>query len=71
MATTVVNSTPATTQDNGMAFLLGVILFIMFIVVLLFLGIPYIQRTFNSTKAQINIPDHVNVNIQKDKSKSY
>ncbi len=67
MPTTIVNSTPANTDNNGMGFLLGIIVFIIFIAVILFYGLPYIQRSFSGMQPQINVPDHVNVNIQKEK----
>jgi hypothetical protein len=47
-----------------MGFFLGIVLLIVFIVLLLIYGVPYIQRNM-SGGAQINIPDHVNVNVQQ------
>lgn len=67
MATTVINPTPTNTDNSGMGFFLGVVLLIVFIVVLLFYGLPYIQRSFSGAGTQVNIPDHVNVNVQKGK----
>lgn len=61
---TIVNSTPAQPANNGMGFFLGIVLLIFFVVLLLMYGVPYIQRNL-SNGTQINIPDHVNVNVQQ------
>jgi LPXTG-motif cell wall-anchored protein len=69
MATTVVNSTPATgSSDNGTGFLLGVILLIAFVVLVLYFGLPYIQRGIGTgAGTQVNVPDHMNVNVKSSK----
>lgn len=73
MATTVVNSTPATvdSSDRGMGFFLGVVLLLIVAGAFFMYGLPMIYRnsgggasTGSSTGSQINVPDHMNVNIQ-------
>ncbi len=66
MATTVVNTNPGTSSsDNGMGFLLGIILIILFIGLLLYYGLPYLQQSMSGP--QVNVPDHVNVNVKSTK----
>lgn len=66
MATTVINPAPTTnTNNNGMGFLLGIILFAIVVLLIIFYGLPYIKRSFSTP--QVNIPNHINVNVQKGK----
>jgi hypothetical protein len=65
MATIVNNPAPTNSGDsggNGMGFLLGVIILILFVLGLLYVGLPYLRSGFGSP--QVNVPDHVNVNVQ-------
>ena len=68
MATTIVNTKPETqtSENSGMAFLLAVILIILFIGLLLYYGLPYLQRSIN-TGPQVNVPGTVNVNVKTNK----
>lgn len=68
---TVINNapSPAPVQEssgNGMGFLLGVILLIVFVFLLIYYGLPAIRNSFSSG-TQINIPDKVDVNVQQKK----
>lgn len=70
MATTVVNSTPGqATSDNGMGYVLGILLFIVFLGVLLYFGLPYLSRGVGGGTAgtSVNVPSHMDVNVQHSK----
>ncbi len=69
--TTVVNTSapvaaPAA-ESGGNSFLIGVVLLIGFVAVLLYFGIPAIQRMgpiqVNIPAPQVTMPDKVNVNV--------
>lgn len=66
---TIVNTTPAVTgsSDNGMGFLLGVLLLIVFVGVILYFSIPYIQQSVSGGGAQINVPNQVKVHVKTTK----
>ncbi len=71
MATVVNNPATPTNNDSGggMGFLLGVILIIIFAIIFIFYGIPYVSNSIgNNTQSstpQINVPDQVDVNVNK------
>ena len=69
MATTIVNPPPTPNEPpgNGMGFLLGVIILIVFVVLLIFYGLPYLQKGISSSVPQINVPGKINVNVQQGK----
>lgn len=50
------------TQSNGMGFLMGVVLLIVFLVLLFYYGIPML--TSATQGPTINVPEEVNVNTQ-------
>jgi hypothetical protein len=54
-----------TDGGNGMGFLLGVILLIVFVIGLLYYGLPMIQNA--TATPQINVPDKVDVNVNQEK----
>lgn len=67
--TTVVNN-PAPEHDSGGSnFLIGVIILIGFIMILLYFGIPAIQRMgpvqLNVPAPQVNIPEKIDVNVNQ------
>ena len=65
---TVVNNPQPTTSDNGMGFLLGTILLIVFAVLFFFYALPYLRTTLQGTQApQVNVPGQVDVNVKQDK----
>jgi hypothetical protein len=65
---TVVNNPQPTTSDNGMGFLLGVILIVVFALLFFFYAIPYLRTTFQGAQSpQINVPGQVDVNVKQDK----
>ncbi|MEO6509211.1 MAG: hypothetical protein ABIO02_04610 [Patescibacteria group bacterium] len=57
------NAAPQTDSGNGMGFLMGVVLLIIFVVLLIYYGLPMIQRS--TAAPQINVPDKVDVNVQQ------
>ena len=62
---TIVNNPPANTSDSsggGMGFLLGVIILVLFVLALIYMGLPYLRSGFGGT--QVNVPDKVDVNVQ-------
>ncbi len=68
--TTIIN-TPASTpkESEGFGFLLGAMLIVAFIAVVVYFGIPALQRSstqeINIPAPQINIPDKIDVDINK------
>jgi len=66
---TVINNPPSNTSDssgNGMGFLLGVIVLIVFVALLIIYGLPYL-RNMSGFSAQVNVPKDVNVNVNTTK----
>jgi hypothetical protein len=67
---TVVNN-PGTTTDggSGTGFLFGVILLIVFSLIMIFYGIPYIARSVSnvgvSQAPQVQVPDKINVDVNQ------
>jgi hypothetical protein len=68
MATTIVNPAPNnnSSDNNGMGFLLGVIVLIVFVVLFFVYALPYI-RGLNSGGVQVNVPKSINVNVKQSK----
>jgi hypothetical protein len=71
---TVVNN-PGTTTDggSGSGFLLGVIVLILFSLIMIFYGVPYIARSIGSAGVsqapQVQVPDKINVDVNQQKPK--
>lgn len=69
--TVVVNNPPQTTEQSGSSFLMGAILLIGFVAILLYFGIPALQRMgpiqLNVPAPQVVIPDKINVNVNQTK----
>lgn len=66
MATTIINP-PTNSNDsggNGMGFLLGVIILVVFAVLFFVYALPYL-RGLTSGGVQVNLPDKVDVNVQQ------
>ncbi len=57
------NAAPATDSGNGMGFLMGVILLIIFGFLVMYYGLPILQRMTRAP--QINVPGKIDVNINK------
>lgn len=66
MATIINNPQPVeTTKSSGNGFLIGVIILVIFVLILLYYGLPYLRSGFGAP--QVNVPDHVNVNVHSSK----
>ena len=65
MPTVINNPTPTNEGGNGMGFFLGVIVLVVFVILLLFYGLPYL-RSFYQTP-QINVPNKIDVNVKQQK----
>lgn len=69
--TTIVNSPAPTTDSGGTGFLIGVVVFIGFIIIFLYFGLPAIRRMgpvqVNVPAPQVNIPDKINVEVNQGK----
>ncbi len=70
MATTIINPAPTTrtSENNGMGFLVGAIILIVFAVLFIVYALPYI-RGFSSGIGgfQVNVPKSINVKVQQSK----
>lgn len=69
MPTTVVNPAPSnnSNSDNGLGFLLGVIVLIFFAFVLIYYGFPMLKQGIGGSTPQINVPNKVDVNLRQSK----
>lgn len=50
--------------QNGMGFLLGIIVLVVFVFLFMYYVLPIIRQ---SSAPQINVPDKIDVNIQQEK----
>ncbi len=68
MATTIVNAPPANNSsgDNGMGFLIGIIMLLVVGGLFYYYGLPYL-RQMTSGGVQINVPKDVNINVKQSK----
>lgn len=70
MATTIVNTPPAQESGgNGMGFLIGIVILVVFGLIVYFYALPYIRQMMNGNidvtiPAEINVPSDVNVTIE-------
>jgi len=64
MATIVNTPAQSDSSGNGMGFLLGVIILVLFVLGLLYYGLPALSR-MGSGGATINVPDKVDVNVSQ------
>lgn len=63
--TTIVNNPRPVSSNNGIGFFLGALLLLLAVIAFIFYGLPYMRSISSvATAPQINVPDHVNVNIQ-------
>lgn len=69
--TTVVNNPAPAANADGSNFLIGVIALIGFVMIILYFGIPVIQRMgaiqIKVPAPQIVVPEKINVNVQQTK----
>ena len=70
MATTIINPAPNNnSSNNGVGFLLGAIVLIVFAVLFFIYALPYIRGLSGSGGVQVNVPvpKSINVNVQQPK----
>lgn len=60
--TTVVNNPAPSGDSGGTGMLIGVVLLIVFVVLLLYFGLPVIRRATQAP--QINVPEKIDINVQ-------
>ena len=65
MATIVNTPSSGTSEGNNSGFLLGVILLAVLLFMFFYFGLPLLRGGWASGGAQVNVPGHVNVNVQK------
>ena len=67
MAQPVIVNNPGNSDSgsNGMGFLLGIIVLVVFVILFLYYGLPMIQKTMSGP--QINIPNQIDVNVKQTK----
>ena len=69
MATTIVNPAPSnnSSNNNGMGFLIGAIVLIVFAILFFVYALPYIRGLSGNGGVQVNVPKSINVNVQQSK----
>jgi hypothetical protein len=69
MATTIINPAPSnnSSNNNGMGFLIGAIVLIVFAVLFFVYALPYIRGLSGSGGILVNVPKSINVNVQQTK----
>lgn len=68
MAEEVVHHVDSESNNSGMGFFLGIIILVVFLVLIIFYGFPYL-RNISSGGTQINVPDKINVNVNQEPPK--
>lgn len=64
MATIVNNPAPTNNSGNGMGFLIGVVLLIVFVFILFYYGFPLLSNMRGTT---VNVPNKLDVNVHNSK----
>jgi hypothetical protein len=71
MATTIINppANSSSSQSNGMGFLLGAIILIVFIAIFFVYALPFIRGlgSIGSGGIQVNVPKNIDVKVQQSK----
>lgn len=72
MATTIINppQNNNSSSDNGMGFLLGIVILVVLGILFMIYGLPVIRQGLNGlggSGVEINVPDKVDVNVKQDK----
>jgi hypothetical protein len=69
MATTIINPTPTTNAsgNNGIGFLIGAIVLVVFVVIFFIYGLPLLRSLSGNGGVQVNIPKSINVSVQQSK----
>lgn len=61
--TTVVNNPAPSNESNGMGFMVGVVLLVIFGIAFFYWGIPALRSVNQQQVPQINVPDKIDVNV--------
>lgn len=61
MTMIVNNQPPENTGNNGMGFVLGIVVLIIVVVLVIYYGIPYLRGIGGGY--QVNVPSNINVNV--------
>lgn len=64
---TIINPAPSNTSDNGMGFLLGVIILVVFAVLFFVYALPLIRGLSGTSGVQVNVPKSIDVNVNQSK----
>lgn len=67
MATTIINPAPNNNNNNGMGFLVGAIVLIIFAILFFVYALPYIRGSSGNGGVQVNVPESIDVNVQQSK----
>lgn len=69
MATTIINPAPNKNPsgNNGMGFLVGAIILIVFAFLFFVYALPYIQGLSGNNGVQVNVPKSIDVNVKQTK----
>lgn len=69
MPTTIINPAPSNNSENnnGIGFLLGVIVLVVFAVLFFVYALPYIRGFGDNGGVQVNIPKSIDVNVKQSK----
>lgn len=68
MATTIINPAPNNdSSNNGVGFLVGVIVLIVFGVIFFVYGLPLLRGLIGNGEIQVNLPENVDINVQQSK----
>lgn len=67
MATTIINPAPSnnSSDNNGIGFLLGAIILIVFVVLFFIYGLPLLQGLSGNGGVQVNVPKSIDVKVQQ------
>lgn len=63
----VVVNTPSTERrsDSGLGFLVGIILLVLLAFALFYYGLPAIRGAASTSSTNINVPDKINVDVNR------
>lgn len=69
MATTIINPAPSngSSDNNGMGFLLGAVVLVVFAILFFVYGLPYVRGLVGGGGVQVNVPKTIDVNVQQTK----
>lgn len=69
MPTTIINPAPNNNSENnnGIGFLLGIIVLVIFAVLFFVYALPYIRGFGGNSGVQVNIPKSIDVNVKQSK----